>query len=629
MRRFTLNVAAAPQELRAGLKEIVKERPARFAGGRRAVMLRFQRDASPSAGLAVTKGREFVIRYSRTIDAFRALGRLLGEESNARGEFTETPRLDMAGVMIDVSRNGVVRPDALRTLLRRYALMGINLVMLYAEDTYEVPGEPFFGYLRGRYTHDELKGLDDYADALGIEMCPCIQTLAHLAQILQWPAYAGYQDTDHVLIAGEEKTYALIEKMIAAASAPFRSRRIHIGMDEAAGIGSGRYKQLHGKKPPFDILNDHLARVRDICSRLGLRPMIWSDMYFRLGSKSHDYYDRTLVIPRQVAKRIPKDVQLVYWDYYHLDKDFYSEWIDRHRALGSEPVMAGGVWTWNRFWTTLPFSFKVVDACMDACREKGLREVFMTMWGDGGMECDIFSALPGLQHFAEHAYADAVDPARLRANFRGSCDADFDDWVRASDLDAVPCLKKPQESCANVSKWLLWQDPLLAIMDPHIKGADLRAHYRKLAADLRIAAQKGPSAARLRFPAAMAAALESKVYLRRDLAAAYSARDRARMRRILKLDLPALRERVVALWNSHRVMWFNTYKPFGWECIDRRYGGLLARLDTVAQRLTQHLAGRLETIPELEEKLQPIYPDLKGDLPLLHGSRVWTPSFIK
>ena len=114
MRRFSVSVDAAPPELRAGLQEIIENRPGRFVAGRGAKTLRFQRDTSLPVGLAVAKGREFVVRYGRRIDAFRALGRLLGEESKASGDFNETPRFDMSGVMIDVSRNGVVRPDALR-----------------------------------------------------------------------------------------------------------------------------------------------------------------------------------------------------------------------------------------------------------------------------------------------------------------------------------------------------------------------------------------------------------------------------------------------------------------------------------------------------------------------------------
>ena len=39
----------------------------------------------------------------------------------------------------------------------------MNLGMMYTEDTYEVPGQPYFGYQRGRYSADELRALDDYA----------------------------------------------------------------------------------------------------------------------------------------------------------------------------------------------------------------------------------------------------------------------------------------------------------------------------------------------------------------------------------------------------------------------------------------------------------------------------------
>ena len=411
----------------------------------------------PAVLVVEKKGMDVVVHYARKTDAFRALGRLLGESDRlaiAR-EFSETARFDLLGVMIDCSRNGVLKTETIKALMRRCALMGINTFILYTEDTYEVPGEPFFGYLRGRYTQEELRDLDAYADTLGIEMFLSIQTLGHLGQILQWPAYAGSRDVEEVLIAGEKKTYELIEKMIAAATAPFRSKRLHVGMDEAHGLGTGRYLKLHGYQRAFDIFNEHLHRVRDLCHKQGVRPIIWSDMYFRLGSKTNSYYDKESAIPADVAASIPKDVQLTYWDYYHTESEFYTEWIKRHRALGFEPLVAGGVWTWSHFWAALPFSFTTTDACMKACKAQKIREVFATLWGDDGMECDIFSALPGLQFFAEHAYADSVNQELLRANFRGSCDADFDAWVEASEIDSVPCLSAPEKSNTNVGKWLL------------------------------------------------------------------------------------------------------------------------------------------------------------------------------
>lgn len=65
--------------------------------------------------------------------------------------------------------------------------MGMNVLMLYTEDTYEVPGEPYFGSYRGRYTKAEIQEMDAYASMFGIELVPCIQTLAHLHNALKWP----------------------------------------------------------------------------------------------------------------------------------------------------------------------------------------------------------------------------------------------------------------------------------------------------------------------------------------------------------------------------------------------------------------------------------------------------------
>ncbi len=266
---------------------------------------------------------------------------------------------------------------------------------------------------------------------------------------------------------------------------------------------------------------------------------------------------------------------------------------------------------------------------MTACKRQGLQEAFVTMWGDDGMECDVFSALPGIQFFCEHGYNDAVDPARLRANFRGSCDADFDDWVRASELDLIPGLAAPERSNANVGKWLLWQDPMLSFLDPQVEGLPLREHYAALAEFLEGAAKKEALSARLRLPAAIARALSLKVNLRRDLAAALRSGDRARVGQLAENDLPALRKAVDAAWKAHRAMWLATYKPFGLEVIEGRYGKLRTRLESLAARLRDYLRGRIETIPELTATFERAFPTPPGVFPNMNCARAETPSNIK
>ena len=90
------------------------------------------------------------------------------------------------GAMVDMSRGAVMTVGAVKRYVNELSALGMNFLMLYTEDTYEVPEYPYFGYLRGRYTQDELREIDAYAESMGVELVPCIQTLAHLAQFLQW-----------------------------------------------------------------------------------------------------------------------------------------------------------------------------------------------------------------------------------------------------------------------------------------------------------------------------------------------------------------------------------------------------------------------------------------------------------
>ena len=96
---------------------------------------------------------------------------------------------DNLGIMLDCSRNAVMKPAAVKEMIDTISAMGYNFLMLYTEDTYEVNNEPYFGHMRGRYSKEELKDLDSYAASRGMTLMPCIQTLAHLNGLMQWKRY--------------------------------------------------------------------------------------------------------------------------------------------------------------------------------------------------------------------------------------------------------------------------------------------------------------------------------------------------------------------------------------------------------------------------------------------------------
>ena len=116
------------------------------------------------------------------------------------------PQFNTNGAMFDCSRNAVMKPETVKTIMRKWPSWALTPSCSTLK-THTVPQRPYFGYLRGRYSHEELAELDQYAEKLG--MNPLHQTLAHLAQALEWNVMAEYRDTEDILLADNEKTYNL------------------------------------------------------------------------------------------------------------------------------------------------------------------------------------------------------------------------------------------------------------------------------------------------------------------------------------------------------------------------------------------------------------------------------------
>lgn len=262
--------------------------------------------------------------------------------------------------------------------------------------------------------------------------------------------------------------------------------------------------------------------------------LLWeSDMYFRIGSKTHEYRDLDTKIPKSVIKNIPKDVEFVYWDYgRNTDYDFYTKFIDLHRKIGKDPIVATSSWNWNRFWSALPFAYSAIEPCIQACKDKNIRQVFITTWGDDGMENDIYSTLPAIQFLAELSYNDSIDKKLLEANFKGICKADLNAYNLASGLDTPSSMKK--QNITNISKWLLWDDPFIGLCEPFQEGKSFRKYYITLGKRLEEAVNKDSITKRLRFPEQIALVLSIKCDCRKNLVSAYRVGNRKNLAKLLK-----------------------------------------------------------------------------------------------
>lgn len=561
--------------------------------------------------LTVTRnGDSGKIHYQNKIHFYRALGLFVEQAKESETfEITEQPRFDFNGTMLDVSRNGVMKVETIKQFIRYMAVMGMNGLMMYTEDTYEIEDLPYFGYMRGRYTKEELRECDDYADVFGIEMIACIQTLGHLHQALKWNYAGGIKDHNDILLAGEPKTYEFIEQMIRTAAETFRSKRIHIGMDEAFQVGLGNYLRKHGFRDRFEIMNEHVSKVLDITNKYELRPMIWSDMYFNL--LSNDYqghlYNVNANFSDENMDKIPDGVQFVYWDYGKGDEQGYEKIYDMHKKFGSMPIFAGGIHMWNSIAPNYGKTWTTSHPALRAAKKKGLREVLATAWGDNGNETNHLVILAGLQLFAEHGYGDEVDDVRLAKRLKACTGLDlFEPLVSLKYMDEVPGVDEGNHWMANTSKFLLWQDLMLGLFDGHIEPdteSMLGDYYDKMEQKwFEVKAQMpAPFNALFETYEKLASVLSVKGTLGVRIKRSYDAGSVEELKAIATTELPELIRRVEELRLSHRKAWMLTYKAFGWEVLDIRYGGLKARIQSAGDRLLDYIHGDLEALEELEE----------------------------
>ena len=627
MKKLLININKTDSCLRKGLYILKDILPFDFSSGKSGKKIIFIKD---KGGLRIKNTKEsIIIHYAKKNQAFRALGIIAGKIRNNKPieNIKEEQYFDLINIMVDTSRNAAPNINHLKKWLKYFALMGINSLMLYTESNYEVPGEKFWGHNLGKYTIKELKELDAFTDTLGIEMFPCIQTLAHLKRVLQWGAYSDVRDTRAVLLVEEEKTYKLIDKIIQASVKPYKSNRIHIGMDEAWDLGLGMFLYRNGYKSKFEIMKKHLKKVLTITKKYNLKPMIWSDMFLEaMFSIDNPDAENTRSL-KEVRQSIPKEVSLVYWNYFHADKQSYIEYLEKHLKVCSSTAVATGAHTWSRFWSDYESAFNIINPCMSACKEKNIKEVILTIWGDDGNECDYYSIMPSVQYFADHSFNQKVNNESFQDNLLGSCNIFFKEWEPAGQLDHLKDFLMPVFN-SNPAKFLLWEDPLFGTMQFCIKKIDLKKHYSNIVNSLEKSIQNKKHFNRhLNFPCQLAKVLTIKCDLPTRIQSAYLSKNKNQLKQIINNDIPFLKKEITKLWKLHSSLWFEIYKPQGWETLEARYGGSILRLETVRERLKSYISGELDVIEELEGERLKLFDIEKNQYRLIPYSSCYTGTF--
>ena len=128
------------------------------------------------------EGGSYQLTYRKPHQLYRALSVLATALAEGdKVEIEEQAAYEDLAYMADCSRNAVLNVASAKQMIEVLALMGYSTFELYMEDTYQIEGQPYFGYFRGAYSAEELQEIEAYAQQFDMTFVPCIQTLAHLS----------------------------------------------------------------------------------------------------------------------------------------------------------------------------------------------------------------------------------------------------------------------------------------------------------------------------------------------------------------------------------------------------------------------------------------------------------------
>ncbi len=517
-------------------------------------------------------------------------------------------KYDSLGVMLDFSRNGVMSLPSLKNFLTIIRKMGYNTLFLYMEDTYEVEGEPYFGYMRSRYSIEEMKEIDEFCTSIGIEAIPCIQTLAHMRTFFKWDAVPV--DCDDILLADNERTYELIGNMFKTLSSCFKSKRIHIGMDEAHLLGKGRYYHENGYVPSNEIIKKHLNRICEIAKPYGYDLLLWSDMFIRTWNKDEYYVDEAKKVPKEIVDSLPEGVLPVYWDYYHDSINSYDIMFDIHKQFKRDVWFAGGIWCWAGFAPLNEYSIRTMAPAMESCRKNRIKNIFMTMWGDDGMECSHFSQLPALLYVAELAKGNS-DEEKIKAKFKSMFGISFDDFMKTD----IPNHLTPDAPVKYEApcKYMLYSDPFLGFLDHNVPLGSNEI-YKNHANELFAIAKKTRKFGYVfNTLATLCDVLSIKAELGIKTRKAYKNGDKCELIRLAKEEYAILPKKIRAFHKALSKQWYIDNKPSGFEVQDGRLGALIMRIESCKERLLAYANGEIERLEELEGDILPFLGSKPGE----------------
>lgn len=317
------------------------------------------------------------------------------------------------GVMLDVSRDKVPTMEQFRETIDLLASLKFNHLQLYTEHTFAYEGHEDVWKDWSPLTQGEVRELDGYAAARGIELAANQNCFGHLAAWLKKPGYEHLAEIEgnnawhfhqwerrgaFSLCPVEPKAEQFVGALLDELLPCFTSKLVNIGCDETFDVGWGRSKQEVDRRARSaseedrsharaELYFEFVQKIAKACEKHGKRPMMWADI--------------ALTHP-ELLGMMPKGMIGLAWWYEPTEK--FEKWVAAIRGAGHEAWVCPGTSSWRTFTgRTTERRANIADAAEQGLRA-GATGFLICDWGDMGHRQQWPVALAGIAHAAEAAW---------------------------------------------------------------------------------------------------------------------------------------------------------------------------------------------------------------------------------
>lgn len=290
----------------------------------------------------------------------------------------DAPGLKIRGVLLDISRGKVLKPDTLKAMADILASFKVNHLELYVEGfSFGYPSFPQVWTEESCLTAEEIKEFSAYCRERFIDLVPHQNSLGHMAPWLAKEEFVhlaeapegleimGMKFPPTTMDASDPEVLQLVKQMINDLSVSFDSEYFHAGLDEAFEFCRGKNREKAKKEGESEIIRSYICALHDFLKEKGFRMMMWDDFPVK--------YPELFGV-------LPEDILILDWGY---DREFPVEQrAEMLQKSGRKFCLCPGTSSWSSFTGLTDNMLGNIERTGKAAHVYGAQGMIVTDWGD-------------------------------------------------------------------------------------------------------------------------------------------------------------------------------------------------------------------------------------------------------